>query len=109
MVVFAALCAITFALAQGREPRKGDDHWVATWTTAQQFLAATSFGRPPGPPRSRGNGPEVSNLPATFADQTVRMIVRVSLGGQRVRVELSNMGGAQPLEVGAAHVGLNKG
>jgi lysophospholipase L1-like esterase len=37
------------------------------------------------------------------------MIARVSLGGQRLRVGLSNMQGAQPLEIGAAHVALHKG
>jgi lysophospholipase L1-like esterase len=37
------------------------------------------------------------------------MIANVSLGGRRVRVELSNMAGAQPLEIGAAHIGVHKG
>ena len=37
------------------------------------------------------------------------MIVRTSLGGRRVRVSLSNMMGAQPLEIGAAHIALHKG
>ena len=43
------------------------------------------------------------------ADQTVRMIVHTSIGGRRVRVELSNMAGGQPLEIGAAHVAVHKG
>jgi lysophospholipase L1-like esterase len=37
------------------------------------------------------------------------MIVRTSLGGSRVRVELSNMLNAQPLEIGAAHIAIRKG
>ena len=45
----------------------------------------------------------------TFANQTVRMIVRTSLGGSRVRVELSNMLNAQPVEIGAAHIAIHKG
>lgn len=56
--------------------------------------------------RRGGRGP---SAPPTFDDQTVRMIVRASLGGQRLRVELSNMMSAQPVEVGAAHIGLHKG
>jgi lysophospholipase L1-like esterase len=49
-----------------------------------------------------------SNVPSTFADQTVRMIVRASLGGNRVRIALSNMFNAQPLEIGAAHIAVHK-
>jgi len=37
-----------------------------------------------------------------MADQTVRMVAHVSLGGRQVRVELSNMLNAPPLEIGAA-------
>jgi len=55
------------------------------------------------------SGAPPSNLPATFANQTVRMIVRTSMGGSRVRVELSNMLNAQPVEIGAAHIALHKG
>jgi lysophospholipase L1-like esterase len=78
-------------------------HWVTTWATAQELLATM-------PIRGLGrDGPMAANIPATFADQTVRMIVRVSLGGQRFRVELSNMLGAKPLEIGAAHIGVHKG
>ena len=76
---------------------------MTTWTTAQQLVAPT------GPPRpARQKGPEASNLPASFADQTVRMVAHVSLGGRRVRVELSNMLNAQPLEIGAAHLAAAK-
>jgi len=94
----AALCAGAILPAQS-----GLESWVTTWTTAQQLVAPT------GPPRpARQKGPEASNLPASFADQTVRMVAHVSLGGRRVRVELSNMLNAQPLEIGAAHVAVAK-
>ncbi len=84
----AAPCAGAILPAQS-----GLDGWVTTWTTAQQLVAPT------GPPRAaRQRGPEAS---ASFADQTVRMVAYVSLGGRRVRVELSNMLNAQPLEIGA--------
>src|SRR5262245_20872972 len=80
--VFAAVwltfcCGALYVLGQ-----TGTEHWVATWATAQQLMATPVGGRSGAPP---------SNLPATFANQTVRMIVRTSLGGSRVRVELSNM------------------
>ncbi|HZO54584.1 MAG TPA: SGNH/GDSL hydrolase family protein, partial [Bryobacteraceae bacterium] len=37
------------------------------------------------------------------------MIVRTSLGGSLVRVELSNMLNAQPVDIGAAHIAIHKG
>ncbi len=39
-------------------------------------------------------------------DQTIRMVVRPTLGGQRLRVRLSNEFGTSPLVVGAAHIAL---
>ena len=41
-----------------------------------------------------------------FKDQTVRQIVRVSVGGARVRVVLANTFGTQPLRIGGAQVAL---
>jgi lysophospholipase L1-like esterase len=73
---------------------------VATWATAQQLMSTPAGGRSGAPP---------SNLPPTFANQTVRMIVRTSLGGSRVRIELSNMLNGQPLEIAAAHMAISKG
>jgi hypothetical protein len=37
------------------------------------------------------------------------MPVHVSLGGDRVRIEISNMMSAQPLEIGGAHLAVYKG
>jgi lysophospholipase L1-like esterase len=58
-------------------------HWVGTWTTT------------PAP----ADG-------AAFANQTLRMNARVSIGGDRLRVRLSNAYGSGPLLVGAAYIGL---
>jgi len=60
-------------------------HWVATWTAAQQL------------PRGAAG---------SFHNQTVRMIARSSIGGSRVRIELSNAFGTAPLVVGSAHIAL---
>ncbi|MEO8597082.1 MAG: SGNH/GDSL hydrolase family protein [Candidatus Solibacter sp.] len=79
--------------------------------------AAPQGGRnaaPPGPPQA-GRGPAgrggrgPAPLPTSFTDQSVRMILRTSMGGRRVRIELSNMTTANPLQIGAAHVALHKG
>ncbi len=58
-------------------------HWVGTWATSPQSTNAI-----------------------TFSNQTLRMIVHVSIGGPRVRVRFSNAYGTQPLIIGAAHVAL---
>jgi lysophospholipase L1-like esterase len=58
-------------------------HWVGTWTTT------------PAPAEG-----------AAFANQTLRMNARVSIGGDRLRVRLSNAYGSGPLLVGAAYIGL---
>jgi lysophospholipase L1-like esterase len=97
MAAIVAVCAASFSSGQ----TSGAEKWVTTWTTAQQLVAPT------GPPRpARQKGPEASNLPASMADQTVRMVAHVSLGGRRVRVELSNMLNALPLEISAAHLAV---
>lgn len=64
-------------------------HWVATWS-ASPVPPGTTFG-----------------APSTFENQTIRHIVRVSVGGRQVRVRLSNAFGRLPLRVGAAHVALH--
>ncbi len=49
------------------------------------------------------------SLPASVEDQTVRMVAHTSIGGKAFRVEIQNAAGAQPLEVGSAHVARYKG
>ena len=57
----------------------------------------------------RGVGPIRLPVPDSLSDQTIRMIVRTSIGGSQVRIEVSNMLGVAPLEIGAAHIGVHKG
>ena len=42
----------------------------------------------------------------TISNQTIRQVVRVSVGGDRLRVVLSNAFGTAPVDIGAAHVAL---
>ncbi len=101
------------------------DHWVGTWATAvvvrpqgppaapaavppsasgqPNACAPAAFGPGPGPARGNGAPPPA---PINFRNQTLREIVHTSLGGDRVRVVLSNAFGTMPLEIGAAHVAL---
>ncbi|MFD0591529.1 SGNH/GDSL hydrolase family protein [Catellatospora coxensis] len=41
-----------------------------------------------------------------FTDQSIRQLVRVSLGGQKIRLRFTNAYGTQPLTIGHATVGL---
>lgn len=71
-----------------------EEHWVATWTTAQSLTQT----RPPAQsPTARG-----------FHNQTVRMIARTSIAGKRVRVKLENAFGADPVTVAAVHIALRE-
>ncbi|UQU62716.1 SGNH/GDSL hydrolase family protein [Couchioplanes caeruleus] len=54
--------------------------------------------------RTWGTSPQVTD--AAFADVTLRQELRVSGGGRRVRVRLSNEHGIEPLTIGAARLGL---
>jgi hypothetical protein len=41
-----------------------------------------------------------------FESQTIRMIVRSTIGGERVRIRLSNAFGTSALKIGAAHIAI---
>ncbi len=99
--------------------------WVGTWSTAL-------VGRPqsppaPGPPApapfmrnacpAPATPPPVGPVPGQtfapqpfmhFTNQTLRQIVHVSVGGSRVRVELSNRFGTAPITISAAHIALRE-
>jgi len=68
--------------------------WIATWIAS---------------PEARWNGdfPLPTNLPHQLWDQTVRQVARVSIGGSRVRIVLSNAYGMHPLKIGAADIALS--
>ena len=96
------LVSLNFSLiAQSR-----DEHWVATWGTAQQLIY-----NGPTAPRPPQNPPPPVNLTvppiwSSVNNQTIRMIVRASVGGRSVRIRLVNAFGSKPLEIGNAHIAL---
>lgn len=107
-------------------PAVAQEHWVATWAASPQS-ATFNFPMPRNaPPRAdappaqapraetsaprpaaQGNAPSPFAMPPGLTNQTVRMIVNTSIGGNRVRVSLSNAYGAGPLSIGAAHIALH--
>lgn len=60
-----------------------DMHWVGTWATTPDPMEGIAL-----------------------AGQTLRMITRISIGGTRLRVRISNAYGGRKLAIGVAHIGL---
>ncbi|MGK5002483.1 SGNH/GDSL hydrolase family protein [Janthinobacterium sp. LB2P70] len=67
--------------------------WLASWTASPQAVWRSDFLFP-------------SNVPTVLHGQTVRQVARLSVGGPRVRIVLSNAYGKVPLRIGAATVAL---
>src|SRR5262245_320437 len=114
---------------------KKTEHWVATWATAlvARPLPAARGAGPGGPPAPAPAPPSAATAPSgptpvapgpapparppaggrggvappvTMTNQTIRQVVHTSIGGNRLRVVLSNAFGTANLDVGAAHVAL---
>ena len=62
----------------------GNKHWVGTWTAA----------------------PAPAEGVVGFNNHTLRMNPRISIGGDRLRVRISNAYGSRPLPIRAAHLAL---
>ncbi len=62
-----------------------NQHWVGTWATA------------PAPAET-----------GAFNNQTLRMTMRASLGGNQLRVRISNAYGRRLLDIGGAHIALRE-
>src|SRR5579863_2989523 len=66
-------------------------HWVGTWGAA---------------PSPQLDVADMEKQKLVFHDQTLREIVHISIGGDTVRVRLSNAFGTQPVEIPAAHLAI---
>ncbi len=82
------LVLVAAASLAAQQPR-----WLATWSFS-------NFAAPPAP-----RGDSIDRVP-TYANRTLRQIVRVSVGGSELRLRLSNEYGDRPLVIGAAHVAV---
>ena len=81
LILFAVSTVISSAYASD-----DDTGFIASWTAANK-IASPFDAQPP-----------------TFSDVTLRQIVRVSVGGSRVRVWLTNESGNAALNIGAASI-----
>lgn len=93
----ASAAALALALAMGTAAatpaRPTSTTWIASWTASPQLVWGPDFLLP-------------ANVPAELHDQTVRQLARISLGGPRLRIVLSNAYGRRPLAIGRATVAL---
>ncbi|MFI0351633.1 GDSL-type esterase/lipase family protein [Actinomadura sp. 9N407] len=72
--------------------RTPDSRWVGAWATAVQQPYAETFEGPTWAEKG-------------FAGESVRQVIRVSTGGTRLRVRLSNLYGTTPLKITGATIG----
>ena len=101
-----AICFLGFVAAASGQPPRTSGHWVSTWTTAS---VARLYPPPePEPPAGGAQTPAAARAVPLPNNQTLRQIVRASIGGDRVRVVLTNAFGTAPLVVGAAHIALRE-
>jgi lysophospholipase L1-like esterase len=82
LIGIAVLLAFTAGVATtAQTPR-----WLTSWAASPQAASPAMGPRPATP---------------TFANQTIRQVVRLSAGGTRIRLRLSNEYGATPLVIGS--------
>jgi lysophospholipase L1-like esterase len=85
----STLVISTCAVRAHAKSRSQATRWVGTWASSPQLEDPKDALAAPG-----------------LADATLRQVVHVSLGGNRIRVRFSNAFGTSALEIEAAHVAL---
>ena len=119
--IFAILC-VSLALDSAAVAQTTPERWIGTWATAEvgrpqnpippapalpPFMVNTQCGAPSAPPVAPPPGQTFAPPPYVhFTNQTLRQIVRSTIGGSRARVVLSNAYGSAPVTIGAAHIAL---
>ena len=88
VVAAAALSVNSFALSPAGAQVQTNS-WISSWTASPQA------------PRGI--------IPASFSNRTIRQIVHLSVGGNKVRLRLSNEFGTKPVLIGAASVAMAGG
>jgi lysophospholipase L1-like esterase len=90
-IIVTVCLALLFEVEVWAEDSSNSGHWVTAWSTAVH--APLPFpGLPPSP---------------VFENQTIRMVVRPTIGGERLRIRFSNAFGTTSLKIGAAHAALS--
>jgi hypothetical protein len=91
-VTLTTMIAVDVAMATPSRAAEGVT-WIGSWAASPQ-------------PVWNGDFPLPTLLPFNLWNQTVRQAARLSLGGHRLRVVISNEYGTEPLIINAAHIAL---
>ena len=119
--IFIVILLVSLLACSQSADRQGSvGKWVCTWGTAQQLdeVVLPEIKLPPGfklpeqeappEPGEIGDNPSIFYVPSDLENRTVRMIVRTTIGGSKVRVNLSGSLGRPPVKVGSAHIAVYK-
>jgi lysophospholipase L1-like esterase len=82
LIALAALTLSLYLQPGAAARQRPAERWITAWGSSQQGLGMTAV-----------------------SDATVRMIARVTIGGDAVRIRLDNSYGTSPLTIGSAYVG----
>ena len=122
VAVAVALAVVLLAQHPTMLAQSAGERWVGTWGTAE--VARPQNPLPPAPPLppfmmnkcpvapapaavTPPPGQTFAPLPfAHFNNQTLRQIVRTSIGGSKARVVFTNAYGTAPITIGAAQIAL---
>ncbi len=85
----APVIAFAASLLMAAAAHAGDLHWMTSWAASAEAPLPASLGFPP---------------PPALGGKTIRQVVRISGGGQEVRIRFTNAFGDGPLRIGAAHL-----
>lgn len=91
--MLVGMLALAFVLSGPSPAMAEESSWVGTWMASPQPIWGSDFAFP-------------TKVPASVKDQTIRQVVRISLGGSQIRIVFSNAYGNRPMRIGGASVGL---
>ncbi|KAK3325973.1 SGNH hydrolase-type esterase domain-containing protein [Apodospora peruviana] len=93
----AATTDDVLALRDAAAAAADDYHWVDTWTSMPQLVESSNM--PPSPYSSGG----------VFKDATLRQTLHLTLGAERLRIQISNTFGGSDLPITAASIAFPTG
>lgn len=88
--IWTACLIVAVFCCNGTKTFAQDTHWVGTWGCGVQLTEPRNLPPPPG-----------------LTSNTLRQVVRVTIGGKQLRVKFSNIFGTSDVEMKSVHIALN--
>lgn len=95
-IIRRALAAVLAGAMSLAAVAQAAERWTNSWIAPPEPTWSSDFALPLG-------------MPAHFENATLRQSLRLSVGGERIRLVIDNRYGDKPLKVGRAHVALEEG